>query len=166
MGYKSCGSGRGESATVGGPTASSSSIVKIGRDANNFYMYRTPINSGDPKTAWLPEMKVHFEKLFALRGEIQNAYPQGDTRQHLHRNRLRADRETPLPAGHSGERYTACEDGYIAYSIDPGVTPPNLAAVQELAVGLMRLPLAARRARSFPETPSSSGSTTSVSAAS
>jgi cell surface protein SprA len=27
--------------------------VKIGRDPNNFYMYRTPLNSGNDRTAWL-----------------------------------------------------------------------------------------------------------------
>ena len=51
--------------------------VKIGRDENNFYMYRTPINSGDTKTAWLPEIRVQFSRLFALRARIQNAILKG-----------------------------------------------------------------------------------------
>src|SRR5258706_10474863 len=50
---------------------------------------------------------------------------------------------TPLPAGSiASSRYAACDNGYIVYTLDPGVSPPNLAAVQELAVGMLRLPVA------------------------
>jgi hypothetical protein len=50
---------------------------------------------------------------------------------------------TPLPAGSTASsRYAACDNGYIVYTLDPGVSPPNLAAVQELAVGMLRLPVA------------------------
>ena len=51
--------------------------IKIARDANNFYMYRTPVNSGASKAAWLPEINIDFSKLFALRAQIQNAYLAG-----------------------------------------------------------------------------------------
>ena len=54
--------------------------IKIARDGNNFYMYRTPINAGTSKAAWLPEVVVSFDKLFALRAQIQNAYLQGKQR--------------------------------------------------------------------------------------
>ncbi|HYU52207.1 MAG TPA: cell surface protein SprA, partial [Gemmatimonadaceae bacterium] len=54
--------------------------IKIARDDNNFYMYRTPINSGTSKAAWLPEISVSFARLFALRAQIQNAYLQGAQR--------------------------------------------------------------------------------------
>ena len=54
--------------------------IKIARDGNNFYMYRTPINSGTSREAWLPEISVSFDKLIALRAQIQNAYLQGTQR--------------------------------------------------------------------------------------
>ncbi len=115
--------------------------IKIGRDANNFYMYRTPINSGNAKTAWLPEISVQFSKLFALRAQIQNAYLQGTTRNTCTGLDSLLIANTPVPAGASAQdRYAACDGGYIVYSLDPGVSPPNLAAVQELAVGMLRVP--------------------------
>ncbi|NCW46149.1 MAG: cell surface protein SprA, partial [Gemmatimonadaceae bacterium] len=43
------------------------------------------------------------------------------------------------PRGLAVRRYAVCEDGYIVYSADPAVTPPNLAGVQELAVGIVRV---------------------------
>ncbi len=111
-------------------------FVKIGRDPNNFYLYRTPLNGGTDRTAWLPEVKVDFQQLFKLRGEIQNAYLKGTTTRSCRGLDSVLIERTPLPAG--GVRYVACADGYIAYTTDPGVTPPNLAAVQELAVGMVR----------------------------
>jgi hypothetical protein len=117
--------------------------IKIARDANNFYMYRTPINAGTSKAAWLPEISVSFDKLFALRARIQNAYLQGQQRNTCTGLDSVLIENTPLPAGSTANtRYAACDDGYIVYTLDPGVSPPNLAAVQELAVGMLRLPVA------------------------
>ena len=110
--------------------------VKIGRDPNNFYMYRTPLNSGPDRAAWLPEVRVDFRKFFKLRAEIQNTYLHGIGSNSCKGIDSVLIERTPLPAG--GTRYVACSDGYIAYSSDPGVTPPNLAGVQELAVGILR----------------------------
>lgn len=110
--------------------------VKIGRDPDNFYLYRTPLNGGNDRSAWLPEVKVDFERLFRLRAEIQNAYLQGLSKNSCTGLDSALIANTPLPP--SGLRYVACSDGYIAYSADPGVTPPNLAAVQELSVGMLR----------------------------
>ena len=124
-----------------GPAGELQFYVKIGRDANNFYMYRTPINSGAPKTAWLPEIRVRFDKLFALRAQIQNALLKGTARNTCTGLDSVLIENTPVPAGSTrGERYAACDDGYIVYSINPAVSPPNLAAVQELSVGMLRLP--------------------------
>ena len=111
-------------------------FVKIGRDPNNFYLYRTSLNGGNDRSAWLPEVKVNFQTLFKLRGEIQNAYLSGTPTRSCNGLDSVLIARTPLPAG--GVRYVACADGYIAYTSDPGVTPPNLAAVQELAVGMVR----------------------------
>ena len=117
--------------------------IKIARDGNNFYMYRTPINSGTSKAAWLPEITVSFDKLFALRAQIQNAYLQGKQRNTCTGLDSVLIENTPLPPGSTASsRYAACDGGYIVYTLDPGVSPPNLAAVQELAVGMLRLPVA------------------------
>jgi len=117
--------------------------IKIARDDNNFYMYRTPINSGSSKAAWLPEITVDFARLFALRARIQNAYLQGGQRNTCTGIDSVLIANTPLPAGATAaSRYAACDSGYVVYTIDPGTSPPNLAAVQELAVGMLRLPVA------------------------
>ncbi len=126
-----------------GPDGELQFYIKIARDANNFYMYRTPVNSGTSKAAWLPEISVSFDKLFALRAQIQNAYLQGKQRNTCTGLDSVLIENTPLPAGSTpSSRYAACDAGYIVYTLDPGVSPPNLAAVQELAVGILRLPVA------------------------
>ena len=111
-------------------------FVKIGRDPNNFYLYRTTLNGGSTRDSWLPEIRVDFRKLFNLRAEIQNAYLRGVTRNSCTGLDSVLIASTPVPA--TGVRYFACSDGYIAYTADPGVSPPNLASVQELAVGMIR----------------------------
>ena len=126
-----------------GPDGELQFYIKIARDANNFYMYRTPVNTGTSKAAWLPEISVSFDKLFALRAQIQNAYLQGKQRNTCTGLDSVLIENTPLPTGSTpSSRYAACDGGYIVYTLDPGVSPPNLAAVQELAVGMLRLPVA------------------------
>jgi hypothetical protein len=116
--------------------------IKIARDDNNFYMLRTPINSGATQEAWLPEISMNFDRLFALRAKVQNAYLQGSTRNTCVGLDSVLIANTPLPPGATASTiYAACDDGYIVYTLDPGVSPPNLAAVQELAVGMLRLPV-------------------------
>jgi hypothetical protein len=111
-------------------------FIKIGRDPNNFYLYRTTLNGGPGREAWLPEIRVDFQKLFKLRAEIQNAYLQGRARNTCTGLDSILIANTPVPP--TGLRYVACSGGYIAYTSDPGVNPPNLASVQELAVGMIR----------------------------
>jgi hypothetical protein len=111
-------------------------FIKIGRDPNNFYLYRTTLNGGTGREAWLPEIRVDFQKLFSLRAEIQNAYLQGRSRNSCTGLDSVLIANTPLPS--NGLRYVACDSGYVAYTSDPGVSPPNLAAVQELSVGMIR----------------------------
>jgi hypothetical protein len=116
--------------------------IKIARDDQNFYMYRTPINAGTSKDAWLPEINIDFTKLIALRAQIQNAFLQNKQRNTCSGLDSVLIENTPLPAGATpASRYAACDSGYIVYSLDPGSSPPNLAAVQELAVGMLRLPV-------------------------
>src|SRR5438445_3734927 len=105
-------------------------------------MYRTSINTGTTQDAWLPEITLDFAKLIALRAQIQNAYLQGKQRNTCSGLDSVLIANTPLPAGATAaSRYAACGDGYIVYSLDPGSSPPNLAAVQELAVGMLRVPV-------------------------
>jgi len=113
--------------------------IRIGRDVNNFYMYRTTLNGGDGKSAWLPEIRVDFKKLFALRAQIQNAYLRGRQRNTCTGLDSVLIANSPMPAGvDPSARYAACDAGYIVYTVDPGASPPNLAAVQEMAVGMIR----------------------------
>lgn len=124
--------------------------VKVGRDADNFYLYRTPVNEGPGVAAWSPEVRVDLQRFSRLRGRLQQLSlerPNGAIACTGIDSALVA--ATPVPAG-SGPRYAACDDGYVAYSLNPAVSPPNLAAVQELAVGMVRLPEAAGRIEPLP----------------
>ncbi|MDQ6718503.1 MAG: cell surface protein SprA [Gemmatimonadota bacterium] len=113
--------------------------IRLGRDVNNFYMYRTPLNGGEGKSAWLPEVRVDFTKLYALRAQIQNAYLRGQAPNTCKGLDSVLIANSPIPPGHDPSgRYAACADGYIVYTLDPGTSPPNLAAVQEMAVGMVR----------------------------
>jgi hypothetical protein len=114
--------------------------VKLGRDASNFYLYRTPVHSGNTREAWLPEVRVDFDRFYALRARLQNAYLQSSA-DSIACTGLDAEliARSGLPLGTPVRRFAACEDGYIVYTVDPGVSPPNLAAVQELAVGIVRV---------------------------
>ncbi len=123
-----------------GPDGELQFYVKIGRDASNFYMYRTPLDGGTGQTAWLPEVRVNFKRFFDLRAKIQNAYLQGQQANTCTGLDSILIANTPLPLGATPQsRYAACDDGYIVYTIDPGINAPNLAAVQELSVGLLRV---------------------------
>jgi hypothetical protein len=115
-------------------------FVKIGRDADNFYLYRAPASAGTTRAAWEPEVRVSFERFYALRAKLTDAFLRGD------RSSLGCTgidslmiARSGLPVGFRSTRYAACQDGYMVYTVDPAVTPPNLAAVQELAVGIVRV---------------------------
>ncbi|MEX0909506.1 MAG: hypothetical protein WDZ58_07050, partial [Gemmatimonadaceae bacterium] len=123
-----------------GPDGELHFFVKIGRDPNNFYMYRAPLNGGTTRAAWLPEIRVDFQKFFALRAQIQNAFLSGSRANTCTGLDSVLIANTPASIGVSSTgRYAACADGYIAYTIAPGSSAPNLASVQELAVGMVRV---------------------------
>ncbi len=123
-----------------GQTGDLQFYVKIGNDDNNFYLYRTPVNSGQGQAAWLPEVIVDFTQLNALRLKLENAYLQ-NSKDTL--SCTAADSaliaQSILPAGQISRRYAACGNGYMVYTVNPGVSAPNLRAVQELAVGIVRV---------------------------
>jgi len=115
-------------------------FVRLGRDADNFYLYRTPIGAGTGPAAWLPEVRVDFEKFFALRAQMQNAFLQNRPDSlacHGADSVLIA--RSGLPIGVNVRRYAACSGGYMVYTVDPNISAPNLAAVQDLAVGMVRV---------------------------
>jgi hypothetical protein len=116
--------------------------VKLGHDATNFYMYHTTLAAtGTGPAAWRPEIRVDFSKLIALRAQIQNAYLRGTRRNTCAGMDSVIIANTPFqPTTATSALYAACSDGYMVYTTDPGVNPPNLAAVQELAVGMIRVP--------------------------
>lgn len=113
--------------------------VKVGRDENNFYMYRSPVNAGQTQAAW-SDLDIDLSRFIDLRRQIQAAYLAGKTESiactGVDSAMIAA---SPLPAGTVAHRFAACADGYMVYTIDPAVTAPNLAAVQEIAVGLVRV---------------------------
>ncbi len=134
--------GRGRGWGVG-PGAQSSDLqffVKLGRDANNFYMYRTAISAGTTRAAWEPEIRVRFERFYALRAQVQRAVLSGGPSlggcSALDSALVLA---SGLPLSARIDRQVRCDDGYVVYTLDPAVTPPNLAAVQDLAVGIVRV---------------------------
>ena len=140
MGYKTLrlwmrgrGNGWGQNGELNG-------YVKLGRDENNFYMYRTPVNAGAGLSAWEPEVRVDLQKFQILRAQLENNFLKGSADSvSCSGADLELIRRSGLPRGVAVRRFAVCQDGYIVYSADPTVTPPNLAGVQELAVGLVRV---------------------------
>lgn len=114
--------------------------IKLGRDAHNFYLYRTPVNSGRGREAWLPEVVVDFGRLFELQAQLQNDVFQAtpDSIACTGVDSVLVARSA-LPTGQPANRRAVCSGGYIVYSVDPGVSPPSLAQVQEMAVGMIRV---------------------------
>ena len=113
--------------------------VKIGRDENNFYLYRSPVSSGQTQAAW-SDLAIDLSRFVRLRDQIQHAYLAG-------KKELLACSgvdsaivvSSPVPVGPVVHRFAACDGGYMVYTVDPAVTAPNLASVQEVAVGMVRV---------------------------
>jgi len=111
--------------------------VKLGRDENNFYMVRAPMNAGQTQAAWT-DLVLDFNRFIDLRRRIQNAFTSGKTQSIACTGVDSAIiTASPLPAG--AHTFAACDNGYMALTTDPAVAAPNLAAVQELAVGIVRV---------------------------
>jgi hypothetical protein len=123
-----------------GPNGELQFFIKIGRDPNNFYLYRTPVNAGTSRAAWLPEVRVLFQKFFALRARLESAYLRG-ARDSVSCAGVDSAliAQSGLPMGAAINRFAACDQGYMVYTTDPAVAPPNLGSVQELAVGIVRV---------------------------
>ena len=131
--------GRGNNRVGWGPDGELEMYVKVGRDEDNFYMYRAPVNAGQTQAAW-SDLDIDFSRFIDLRRKIQTAYLAGNTESIACTGVDSAIiAASPLPAGTVAHRFAACAGGYMVYTIDPAVTAPNLAAVQEIAVGIVRV---------------------------
>ncbi len=99
-------------------------FIKLGSDDQNFYLYRT----GARSTTWEPEAIIDLDTWRRLRAQIETRWLSG---------------EAPSGAAECGmddpTAFVACDGPYIVNVRDPAVNPPNLAAVQEVAVGLYRV---------------------------
>ncbi len=122
-----------------GRTGELNGFVKIGRDEHNFYLYRTPVQAGPGAAAWEPEVRVDLTRFQQLRAQLENAFLRGGDTLQCTGTDLELVRRSGAPRGVVARRHAVCQDGYIVYSADPAVTPPNLAGVQELAVGFVRV---------------------------
>jgi hypothetical protein len=133
-----------------GPDGELQGFVKIGRDEHNFYAYRTPVNTGATQNAWEPEVRVDLQRFQLLRARLENLFLQGSADSIACSGAdLELVRRSGLPITSTVRRYAVCEDGYIVYTTDPTVTPPNLAGVQELAVGFVRVDSVPRSANAI-----------------
>jgi hypothetical protein len=96
--------------------------IKVGRDEHNFYLYRAPARTD----TWEPEVVVDLGRWLALRGQVESAWLRG---------------EPPSGAaacGGDSTAYVGCDGPYVVHVRDPATSPPSLAAVSEVAVGLIR----------------------------
>ncbi len=98
--------------------------LKLGSDNDNFYLYRAPAKS----TTWEPEFAIDLETLRRLRADVENRWLTG---------------QPPSGAAECGVEdvgaYVACDGPYLVHALDPGINPPNLAAVQEISAGIYRV---------------------------
>ena len=99
-------------------------FIKLGSDDRNFYMYRAAARS----TTWEPEFAIDLGVWRRLRADLESRWLSG---------------APPSGAAECGSldvnAYVACEGPYLAHLADPGINPPNLAAVQEVSAGIYRV---------------------------
>ena len=99
-------------------------FVKLGSDDRNFYFYHVPAST----TGWVPEAVVDLDIWRDLRSQVETSWLNGDP---------------PSGAVQCGfgdtTAFVACQGPYLVQVADPGVNPPNLAAVQEISAGILRV---------------------------
>jgi hypothetical protein len=101
--------------------------IRAGTDNSNFYQYLVSARSD----TWDPEVVVELAQWRALRGEVEGRFLRG----------LPADSAERVGCGGDtvSTAYVACNGPYLVYISDPAIAPPNLAAVQELSAGILRV---------------------------
>lgn len=102
--------------------------IKVGKDENNFYMYHTPARTA----SWEPEVVAQFQPWLVLRAEVEQAWLRGDP-PHVYPG---CPDSSIVPFDSS---YVMCDGPYLIHVHDPATAPPNLAAVEELAAGILRV---------------------------
>ena len=98
-------------------------FIKMGSDDRNFYMYRAPARS----TTWEPEFDIDLEVWRQLRADLESRWLSG------------APPSGSAECGGDPNAYVACSGPYLVHLADPGINPPNLAAVQEVSAGIFRV---------------------------
>ena len=93
-------------------------VFKVASDDRNFYAFRTEAATD----TWLPEVSIDLETWRKLRAQIESRWLQG----------LPPNGATSGCVGVDSTAYVACQGGYVVQVADPGINPPNLAAVQEI----------------------------------
>jgi hypothetical protein len=101
--------------------------LRLGSDSRNFYQY----TAGADTTTWEPELRIDLERWRTLRASIESRRLNG----------LSADSAARVACGGDpvSDAYVLCDGPYLAYIEDPAVNAPNLARVQELAAGILRV---------------------------
>lgn len=118
---------RGRPGAPGWETGDLQGFVKVGSDDRNFYSYRQSLKSAGGREAWEPELVADLDVWRRLRAEVESRWLNG---------------EPPSGAAECGgdpAAYVACDGPYLVHVGSPGVNPPNLSAVQEVAAGMIRL---------------------------
>lgn len=101
--------------------------IKAGRDEQNFYLYQTPARTD----TWEPEVVIDVNRWLLLRAQIETAWLGGQPP------------SGSALCGGDPQAYVACDGPYMVHVRDPGTSPPNLARVSEVAVGVYRAAQAA-----------------------
>ncbi|MEE8062021.1 MAG: hypothetical protein V3T16_09325, partial [Gemmatimonadales bacterium] len=99
-------------------------FVKMGSDDRNFYFYHVPART----TTWEPEAVVDLDIWRDLRSEVETRWLNGDS----------AGGAVQCGFGDT-TAFVACQGPYLVQVGDPGVNPPNLAAIQEISAGIVRV---------------------------
>ncbi len=102
--------------------------IKAGKDQNNFYLYHVPART----VSWEPEVVIDFSRWLALRAKVEQAWLRGDAA----RVYPGCPDTTLIPLDTA---YVMCDGPYVVHVRDPATGPPNLAAVQEIATGILRV---------------------------
>jgi hypothetical protein len=97
--------------------------IKAGHDQDNFYMYRLPVRTD----SWEPEIVVDLERWLVLRALIEETWLSG------------VPPTGSAECGGDSTAYVACDGPYLVHVKDPGISPPNLARVSEMATGILRV---------------------------
>jgi hypothetical protein len=95
-------------------------FVKVGTDDDNFYYFEGAAST----VHWQPELVVSLDRWRELRAEIETRFLRGEAP------------SGAVECGGDPTAWVACDAGYVVHVKDPGIKPPNLAAVQEVATGI------------------------------